>query len=298
MEERSIWYAPLKGIVINTVYPQYGTRQFADNDILIDAERWSDVRDLMKGFGYSAKAGAAGKNVHDSYYKRPVYNFEMHQSLFLADGGSNCMSVCASYYENVRERLIKDGDNGCGYHFSDEDFYIYFLAHAYKHYSAGGTGLRTLLDVYLYRMARPEMNMAYIRGELQKLGLTEFETVCRSLTGKLFGPAPCPALTEEERDMLDWMESSGVYGTDFHRVRSGLRNFQSNGGAVTAWSKVRYLLWYIFPPWDWYQSHAPFAYRHWWAVPFFWGYRLCRGVFVNGKNNFRTAGAICSYREK
>lgn len=296
LEEKGIWYAPLKGPVINAVYPQYGTRQFADNDILFDAERWRDVRKHMRRNGYTAEGFRVG--IHDIYYKQPLYNFEMHRKLFSADIRKDILYVYADYYGNVRDRLIKDVDNRFGYHFSDEDFYIYFLAHAYKHYYTDGTGLRTLLDVYLYRRARPEMDTVYIGEELRKLGLTEFETVCRSLGEKLFSPVPCTELTEQERDMLNWAESSGVYGTIDHCVQSGLRRLQNDEKPVTFRTKMRYLFRWFFPEWDWYRLRAPFVYRHRWAVPFYWVYRLFRGVFVYGRENLREAGAVITYHER
>ena len=42
-EKSGIWYLPLKGAVLNGIYPQYGLRQFAKNDILFDAARWRQV---------------------------------------------------------------------------------------------------------------------------------------------------------------------------------------------------------------------------------------------------------------
>ncbi len=296
LEEKGIWYASLKGAVINAVYPQYGTRQFADNDILFDAERWRDVRKYMRRNGYTAEGFRFG--IHDVYYKQPLYNFEMHRKLFSVGSRSTFQFVYADYYGNVRERLIKDEDSRFGYHFSDEDFYIYFLAHACKHYYTDGTGLRTLLDVYLYRRARPELDTVYIGEELQKLELTEFENVCRSLGEKLFSSVPCLELTEKERDMLNWVESSGVYGIAAHHVQSGLRRLQGDEKPVTARTKMRYLFRWIFPEWNWYRVKAPFVYRHRWAVPFYWVYRLFRGVFVYGRRNFRVMGAVFTYHEK
>ena len=296
MEARGIWYAPLKGAIINAVYPQYGTRQFADNDILFDAVRWRDVRNLMENRGYNAKE--VGKNIHDCYCKQPIFNFEMHRKLFRADGLQDHLSVWTAYYEDVKEWLIKDEGNQYGYHFSDEDFYIYFLAHAYKHYRGRGTGLRTLLDLYLYRRAKPDLDTAYIAGEVQKLGLADFEAACLRLAEKVFSPGASPALTEGERKMLRLVENGGVYGSSAQRIRSDLRRYQGDDLKVTARTKVKYLFRRIFPTWKWYRANAPFVYQHRWAVPFFWVYRLCRGVFGNGRKYYREARAVYTYRDE
>ena len=36
MEQRGIWYLPLKGVVLKDYYPAVGMRQMSDNDILYD----------------------------------------------------------------------------------------------------------------------------------------------------------------------------------------------------------------------------------------------------------------------
>ncbi|MBR3734726.1 MAG: nucleotidyltransferase family protein, partial [Lachnospiraceae bacterium] len=74
MEQAGIWYMPLKGTVLKDHYPAYGLRQMADHDILFDAERAEDVRDILTDMGFTADHFGAGN--HDCYYKEPVCNFE------------------------------------------------------------------------------------------------------------------------------------------------------------------------------------------------------------------------------
>ncbi len=291
LEENGIWYMPLKGAVINGLYPQYGARQFADVDVLFDADRWRDVRDIMQNQGFEVKNLLRG--IHDTYHKPPVYNFNMHRRLF-ASWETPVKTACTNYYENVKQRLIKDGDNGFGYHFSDEDFYNYFLAHSYGHYAGGGAGLRTVLDVYIYRRAKPDMDEDYIAAELEKLGLRDFEALLRSLGEKTFGPRP-GELTGPERQALELIESYGVYGTLDSNVQSRLRQLQGQVGAGPARrsTRAKYLLGRIFPGRDWYRQQEPFVYDHPWATPFYWVFRLFRGLFKNGKRNLRELCAVC-----
>ena len=296
LEEQGIWYAPLKGVVVNGVYPQFGVRQFADNDILFDETRWQDVQRWMEGRGYTAQS--LNEGAHDVYQKPPIYDFEMHRVLFADDGIEGFSDACAVYYGDVKARLLRDPDRRFGYHLSDEDFFVFLVAHAYKHYAVSGTGLRTLLDLYLYERARPAMDGAYIAGQLQRLGVDGFGAVWRSLAGKLFGPAPCPALTDEEREMLAWVESSGVYGNTANLIYRKMQDLQGDGGAVTVRTRVRYLLRRVFPPWDWYERNVPFVYRHRWFAPFYWVVRLCRGVVLRGRRYLREAGLVFARREQ
>lgn len=296
MEERKIWYMPLKGVILNGLYPQYGARQFADNDILFDASRQKDVRDFMVQSGY--KAVETGKGAHDVYQKPPLYNFELHRMLFRSLGYENTYrDTVTRYYADVKSRLRKDADNGYGYHFSGEDFYIYFIAHAFKHYDRGGTGVRTLLDLWLYRQRTPELDAEYIAGELEKLGISDFERSCRTLAEKLFDwPQQAAALTGAEREMLSRMESSGTYGTVGRRVHRELHEIRQSGEEGQArWAYLRRRL---FPPLPWYRVNAPFCYRHRWAIPFYWVFRLLRGIFTRGKRIRSELAALRQQNER
>ena len=143
LEKACIWYMPLKGILIKDLYPQIGMRQMADNDIIFDNNRSDDVRIIMQSLGFQTESFDSGN--HDVYYKPPVCNFEMHTELF----GDWHQEELYTYFSNIFQKVIKDNENGYGYHLSVEDFYIYITAHNYKHYSSGGTGLRSLVDTYV-----------------------------------------------------------------------------------------------------------------------------------------------------
>ena len=136
MEKAGIWDMPLKGSVLKSLYPKIGMRQMADNDILCDPARMSDVCTIMESLGYSTNS-TFGLSTHDIYFKPPVCNFEMHRALF----GYGHDQRLVDYYQDVKSRLILNEGSQYGYHFRDEDFYLYMLAHAYKHFSNCGTGL-------------------------------------------------------------------------------------------------------------------------------------------------------------
>ena len=65
-------------------------------------------------------------------------------------------------------QLLKEEGNRFGYRFSDEDFYLFLTAHEYKHYSWGGTGLRSLMDVYVYlKNLEGRLDWNYIKEEIR-----------------------------------------------------------------------------------------------------------------------------------
>ncbi|MBQ3915722.1 MAG: nucleotidyltransferase family protein [Ruminococcus sp.] len=266
LEQEGIWYMPLKGALLKDWYPKLGMRQMSDNDILCDPEFREKIREIMQARGFTTKYGLESD---DDYYKEPVYNFEMHHTLFRPSFSEKMYE----YFNKTKSRMLKDKGNNYGYHFSPEDFYIYLIAHEYKHYASGGTGVRSLVDTFVFvRKFRDELDWNYLRGEFSKLGILGFERRNRSLAIKLFTGKE---LTEEQKEMLDYYITSGVYGTLDNKVKHKVDRY-GNG------SKAKYVFHRIFPTMDYIKYHWNFFYRHKWLIPVLWIYRPFHGLKVNG----------------
>lgn len=295
MEKAGIWYMPLKGAVLKDLYPMIGMRQMADNDILFDASRTEDLLPIMEGLGFETN-NKYGKFVHDSFFKPPIYNFEMHRKLF----GANVTPFC-DYYENVKDRLLKVQGKQYAYRFSEDDFYVYMISHEYKHYSGGGTGLRSLLDTYVYCTKMDGiLNWDYIKGEIEKLRITEFESTNRSLALHLFSGGGLRwedfsnKLGTEERDMLDFILSSGTYGSTENRVKNSIA--KKGGGFL---GKVRYVIGRIFLPMETIRYAFPVFAKYPVLLPFLPFYRFFHGLMIGGKKRFlRELRAFAGYKDK
>lgn len=268
-ENKGIWYMPLKGSILKDIYPEYGMRQMADNDILYDVTYQEDVKSYFESKGY--EISSYKKGVHDVYKKPPVLNFEMHSSLF----GVMHDLTWQEYYSNVKNKLIKDTDNKYGYHFSDDDFYIYITTHEYKHYSNGGTGLRSLVDRYVF-IKNKVLNWNYIESECQKLGIAEFEKESRKLALNLFGFENGLTESDETRlKMLDVYLHSGTYGLLENSIKKGLDT--SDG------SKIKYFMSRVFPSMSYYQTYFPILYKFRMLIPFFIVYRFFKVIICRRK---------------
>ena len=218
-EQQGIWYMPLKGSVLKDLYPENGMREMADNDVLFDAEKQEQSREIMLSHGYTAEHYGVGN--HDVYMKPPVLNFELHTSLF----GSAHAEPLYRYYADTKRLLIKDEGNNYGYHFSDEDFYVYMTAHEWKHYSGGGTGIRSLWDCYVYCKIKGEsLDWEYITAQCKQLEIADFEKERRSLAVKIFSSDTLPDLTESEQEMLIFYLTAGTYGTFDNAIKKKLKD--------------------------------------------------------------------------
>ena len=179
LDEQHIWYMPLKGSILKDLYPKQEMRQMADNDILFDATYESAVKDYFVKEGYKVICYAISN--HDVYEKEPIYNFEMHTFLF----GEAHNAVWTIYYKDIKSKLNKD-ENSYQCYFTDEDFYIYFVVHTFKHFNGYGTGIRYFVDCYVYQNTK-KLDWKYIERELDKLGILSFERTFRSTSMKIFG---------------------------------------------------------------------------------------------------------------
>lgn len=144
---------------------------------------------------------------------------EIHRTLF--DG--NRFPIIHSYFGKITYHREKG--NPCRILMSCDETYIYFVAHAYIHYSSAGTGLRALIDYYFFlRRYENEMDFELIKGELQKNGIVDFESKLRNPAKSFLFPETLSSVDAEE---LDYFIFSGVYGTGRQYMENRVSNWKT-----------------------------------------------------------------------
>lgn len=276
-EAEKIWYMPLKGSILKDWYPKLGMRQMSDNDILIDSCRRSDVKIIMKEYGFQLKAE---RDAVDEYLKEPIYNFEMHGELFM----EYQVGAMADYYRGIKDRILKDDNNEYGYHFSNEEFYLFMLAHEYKHFTLGGTGVRSLVDTYVFlKKFGNSLDWKYIKSELEKLDILDFERNNRELAIKVFS---MKQLDIEDKKLLDYYVMSGTYGNRKNSIDNMIKYKAYD-------SKSKYFLYRFFPPISFLEASVPWVNKSKLLIPVAYIYRFFRGATKHRKsvaNEFKYLG--------
>lgn len=283
LNEAGIRYLPLKGIVMKDFYPRYGMREMSDNDILCDSSKMAEVRRIMESLGYICEYYS--ERNHDTYQKPPTLEFEMHHSLFWADD----VPELGSYYANVFDRLVHKG--GCEYAFTDEDFYVYIVAHTYKHFSHNGTGLRPLLDLYVYLHTHPALDFDSIERELESLRLLRFEQRSRDLSVKLFS---LQKLSDVDTELLSLFLNTSLYGS----VRQGEYNYLTRrlDGRDNKSAKAKLFFDEVFLHGDELNKRYPFFAKHKWLLPVLYAYRPFKGLFTYPKEILHRIKNVVTYR--
>lgn len=293
-EKNNIWYMLLKGMVIRKYYPAPELREMADNDILFDNKYSKEVYEFMTARGY--KSDDYNKGYHDEYLKPPAYNFEMHRQLV----SSKERPKWYEYYKDVKSILIKDtnenretaansesNNTSNQFYFSDNDFYVYFIVHTYKHFLNSGMGLRTVLDVYLYvSNLQEKLDFDYIEEQLKKLDAYDFEQTFRSIAFKMFDENLedrkwWDLFDVKEQEMLSYVLDAGTYGNLENSVAHKMG--YTKGEKKKTSDKAKYIFRRLFPSMDTIEEFFPFFYKHKWAIPFLHIYRIGKIPFTRRK---------------
>lgn len=290
LDDAGIWHVLLKGGILKDWYPKPGMREMADCDILIDPEKRDQVQQLFLDHGFRPLKG--GGPVHDVYQKPPVYDFEMHRALL-----PDSMGRAQALFRDIQQRLQPVEGTACRLQFSAEDLYVYLLAHAYKHFQKGGTGLRTLTDLYIARRHLDSVaDWDRIRENLEKADMGAYEETSVALAQKLFDTPRLPEdLTAEEERLLKRYVSSGTYGTKKNEVWNQMERMAPEEAQNVGGLKLRYCLSRIFLSRDACREYYTFVYDHPWVLPFFWIWRLFYKAFTNGKGIRGEWSAVKNY---
>lgn len=208
----------------------------------------------------------------------------MHRALFAHES----YPVWDEKYSAVKNMCIPDEGKQFGFHLSDEDFYVYITAHAYKHFSNSGTGLCTLVDFYVYNLKKGRaMNRDYVDSELKSLGIYDYESISRRLADKLFAkPDPdfSDSLIDDEAELLEYYLGSGTYGTVSNRVSKTMTEIQGDGKPIRGATRLKYILSRLFPGRQWCKDAYPFFYKYPVLLPILWVYRIFRGLIKRRKH--------------
>ncbi len=189
-EEAGIDYAPVKGVVTKSLYPQPDMRLMGDCDILIRKEQYEKINAVMEELGYTGEPGEG----HEFTYNHPngveielhhqlVPTFEKDLYTYFGDGWKFQRPV-----EGYAHR----------YEMSPEDAFIFSFGHFVKHYRLHGAGMKYVLDFRQYMVHYPDLDMDYIREGLGKLNLDEFLDNILRVLDVWFNGAP----SDERTDFL------------------------------------------------------------------------------------------------
>lgn len=264
-EDKGVRNMVLKGSVLKRVYPRPEIREMSDIDVLIDMEDMEKADAVLNSKGYILHESVKH---HDVYYKRPYIVLEAHKTLYDKTVDKNQYN----YFLNLKERNLRENSKYT-YEFSIEDFYVYMISHAAKHFYAMGCGIRNLIDVYVYlKEYRDKMDISYVEQELSKCGIKDFALHMEKLA---FDWLEGKELDSFYLSLFQYMLDSGIYGKNENGIWNKFA--QVNKEKI---SKLELKLWYYFPPLYYMSEYYPWLENKTYLLPIAWIIRFFRGLFM------------------
>ena len=271
-KDREIKVLPLKGCIIKGMYPDPAYRQMGDIDLLIPGKMSELARTIMEEMGYETEFFDE-RNNHDVYSKRPLMHVELHRELFEQN------NIFYSCYKNVWESLKPVDKDSNEYMFSWEDFYLYMLAHFAKHYYDKGSGIRSVMDIYVFRKKYGDkLDRKYIAGELNRLGLTEFCHKVEKLAEEWFSDETQGKMQRDD-NMEAVIFNSGVYGTYEQAMRNRLGNLMTKKTSLKM-AKLKYMFSQVFVNYEGMLLGYPILKKYPFLLPGCWIFRIFKVLLV------------------
>ena len=204
LEQAGVDYLPLKGDVVRACYPEPWMRTNCDIDVLVKRE---DLERAVVALTETLHYRNEGQHYHDvSLFSPGGVHLELHFRL-------NVHEACADeLLENVWDHVVPV--EGHRYAMETEFLLFYFVAHMAGHFTRGGCGIRSVLDLWLMEQ-KLSADAAVLRTYFEKAELLQFYDGARRLGTVWFGGQTHDELTEA---MEQYILTGGVYGSKDNRI--------------------------------------------------------------------------------
>lgn len=206
LEKAKIPFMPLKGAIIQDLYPQGWMRTSCDIDILVkQSDLDSAINCLKNDLEYTCEFIGG----HDAQMYAPSgVHLELHYTLTSNDATTKQKAI----FEKVWE--YEDNKETFERRMADEFFYGYFILHMAIHVKEGGCGIRPFLDLWLIKR-KFSFDREKCEKFLQEIGLLTFAKEVESLAEVWFSKKEASDL---DRELEQYVLEGGVYGTVQNRV--------------------------------------------------------------------------------
>lgn len=260
---------PLKGAVMRELYPKSEFRQMGDLDYLVDEKTIHQIQPIMERLGYNPD-DVGLEDSHDVYNKLPYVEVEVHRRLLPPTEENHW------YTDDIWQRLIPEKENEHLLKMSLEDYYLFHLLHFEKHYSMGGSGIKSIVDqYYLMQNYKDKLDWDYIHDVLPKMNYVAFEKMCQDLAEAWFGDGE---LTQELEGPSEYIINSGAFGTFEQYQKWSFERYKREQGIKT---KKGFFFRRMFMERERMEYIYPSLKKHGWLLPFCWAHRLVHAVLFS-----------------
>lgn len=263
-----------KGFIVRDYYaPCPELRTFGDIDFVIHKEDRRRCDELMKELGYQPH-----ENWEPVYsYSKGTEYYEIHTDVMEVDVSDK--ANYREYYSHIWEHAVKRSEDpsSYSYEFTPEFHFLYLLTHIAKHISSSGAGIRMYMDIaFFIKHFGDDIDWGWILEELEKLQFQDFVNITLNAVEKWFCIASPltlrPVPDEVLNDFLEFTLEGGTFGK-VNRDKSVVFLKQQDRNDENV-SRVKTLLFHVFPPAANLENRYPYLQKHHWLLPVAWLHRI------------------------
>lgn len=263
LRDNKICYLVLKGKNLAELYPSEDMRQTADFDIYLGRENSKKAKEIMVALGFDIMS-YTDTDEHDEYIIDKVAMCETHPVLI--QNKHPWQEEC----NKITDRLLST-EKPYELKMSNEDFYLYNLAHTAKHMKVAGIGIRAFLDMWLIdRKYSSVIDRDVLDEKLKKANLYEFDKNARNLWEYWF----CSKVPDDlTLAMAEYVAESGWVGTLNQMQSTDLAEAAGNANSVKTAKLKKYASMFFISYEDMADKYSVLK-KHKWLLPFCYIYRF------------------------
>ena len=233
LDETGVTYALVKGALCRQLYSQPDLRPSGDEDLFISQDQRKTCSDIFSALGFTPFSPKEEDSV--DHWQDPItgLHIELHTALF--DSGWAAEDILNPWLSQRLQRTVEVPVEQRTVRTLDPTaHFVFLLAHALKHFIAGGFGARTLCDIVTFaqhydgQIRKEEVYALLDRihgrvffDQLLAIGKDHLAFDYENLGWTLSGPA-------DYNDLLEDMLDAGIYGqTSMDRRHSGALALES-----------------------------------------------------------------------
>lgn len=210
-------YIFLRGSCLKDAYPEPALRSMSDVDVLVRMENYDAIHQCMTAMG--AETSLQDDNHRNYRYSGALVEFHPNLLRHTSAGAAALNPGWQFVSADAPHVLDPNGE------------YLYTLCHLAHHFMSGGTGVRSVMDVWVSLTARPLPDRAWLEEKLADSGLLSFVCNVEDLARAWFGDGEMTPLLQE---LEHYILTCGTYGT---ADRAFLNNAAVSGGKWTGLRK-------------------------------------------------------------
>lgn len=290
LEEAHIPYLLVKGAYCRSIYPNPAHRSSSDEDILVPEPYFHQAEKLLLTMGYQRGQEGEESDVHSFF--SAMLHLELHRSLTDHAGLEQCL-----------EKKLADPDR-----FSldgsmirtlpPQEHFLYLTAHFYKHFLAGGVGIRQVADMVMVAQ-QGNIRWQQVWEQLQNMGTDVLICGVLEIGESYLGltnvpiPAQVRAKSPGPEPLLADIMDAGVFGAStMERKHSSLMTLEAVQGR-----KKSAVLRTAFPKGAQLVHRYPYLKARPWLLPVAWGSRMA-AYLREGKNPAKRAAESTAVGKK